>query len=303
MPIIDDLLRKVISVSSYFHQSGEKTRLLDEIAADKNLNKPLHYPQHFEIRWSEFTHNLLYVFLRNWNAMMWHFKSAKETGFENLWLSRDRVYLAAFVCDVLTVLKTFQKTFQLSTISILHLPSKKSKLIEDLIMLKNTSLENGWEELVLKETITSNDGSISLRDHKLKTNNTLRSGPFTFSTENRKEIIEYLIENLNEYLDVDADILNGLAPLLELNPSTSYDSLNVCHSIIIPEMESEIFCIEYYEAANLLNTEDRKDSLQGVLKLEQASIKRFNVLKLALARAYAMKPHSADVENIISKPP
>lgn len=200
-------------------------------------------------------------------------------------------------------MKTFQKTFQSSTISILHLPSKKIKLIEDLALLKSTTLENGWEELLLKETVTATDGSISLRDHKLLSNNRTRSGPFTFSTEQRNEIIDLLINNLNEYLDVDADIQNGLAPLLELNPSASYDSLNRCHSIIIPEMESEVFCIEYYEAANLLNTKDRKDSLQSVLKLEQTYTKRFNVLKLALARAYAIKPHSADVENIISKLP
>ncbi|XP_037049072.1 uncharacterized protein LOC119083454 [Bradysia coprophila] len=300
LPIISDVIRKIINVSSYFHQSGEKTRLLDAIATEKNLNTPLHYPKYFEIRWSEFTHNLLYVFLRNWNAMMWHFKSAKETHFENLWLSRDRIRLVAFLCDVLTVLKTFQKTFQSSTISILHLSPKKIKLMEDLTSIKNKQLENGWEELLLKQTVTATDGCISLVDHKLISNDRLRSAPFMFTTENRNEIIDSLITNLNEYFDVDATVQNGLAPLLELDPSATYDSLNICHSIIIPEMEFDVFRIEYYEAANLLNIKDRKDSLQSVLKLEQTSTKRFKVLKSALARAYAIKPHSADVENIIN---
>lgn len=150
--------------------------------------------------------------------------------------------------------------------------------------------------------VTSTDGCISLRDHNLLAHSRLRSGPFTFSTKNRTDIIDSLIQNLNVYPpEEDVDIQNGLAPLFELDPNASFDSLNCCHSIIVPEMESEVFCIEYYETANLLSINDRKDALRSVLKLEQTSSKRFEVLKVALARAYAIKPHSADVENIISK--
>lgn len=59
LTIITVIINNVSSVASYFHQSEEKKRLLAAIAAEKNLSVPLHYPQRFEIRWTEFTHNLL----------------------------------------------------------------------------------------------------------------------------------------------------------------------------------------------------------------------------------------------------
>lgn len=97
LPILQDIIQNVSSIASHFHQSGERTRRLEAIAKEKNLNTPLHYPQYFEIRWTEFTHNLIYVFLQNWNAMIWYFKSAKEIGFETFWLSQDRLRLVSFV--------------------------------------------------------------------------------------------------------------------------------------------------------------------------------------------------------------
>lgn len=301
LQLIDELIKNVSSVSSYFHQSGEKTRQLAAIASEKNLNVPLHFPEYFEIRWIEFIHNMFYVFLRNWNSVMWHFKSRNEAGFENLWLSRDRICLAAFVCDVLTILKIFQKTFQSQFISILHLPSKRNKLFEDLKSLKTTPLDNGWEQLLLKSMITSSDGNITLRNHELLTGSRFRSGPFTFSSADRSHVIDSLIENLTGYFNEDIDIQNGLAPLLDLDTNVSFDLLNRCHSIIVPEMDFEVFCTEYFEAANLFNAEEKKEALINICKLEKNSLQRFTTLKTALARAYSIKPHSADVENIISK--
>lgn len=206
------------------------------------------------------------------------------------------------MCDVLTVLKVFQKSFQSNSISILHLSSKRNKLLEDLTSFKSTPLANGWEQLLLNEVVTSDDGTVTLRDHELLTDNRLRSGPFKFSTASRNNIIDVLIQNLNGYLNDDIEIQNGLSPLLELNSDVSYDSLRLCHSIIVPEMESEDFCDEYYAAANVLTAEEKRNTLSNVIKLEQTSSQRFSTLKLALARAFAIKPHSADVENIISKP-
>lgn len=301
LKIIDTLIKEASNISSYFHFSGERTRLLEAMATEKKINQPLHYPKYFEIRWTEFTYNLLYAILRNWNAMITYFKSVNDIGYTNLWLSRDRIHLTAFVCDVLTVVKIFQKTFQSNSISILQLPSKRTKLIQDITKLKSTPLENGWEQLFLKKLVTSNDGSVSLLGHELLINNRLRSGLFTFAINNRNDIIDTLIKNLNERFDVDVDIQIGLHVLLELKPDASHIELELCHSIIIPEMESDVFCFEYCEASNLLNADERKDPLTNVLKLEQSSSKRFTVLKFALARASAIKPHSADVENIISK--
>lgn len=233
--------------------------------------------------------------------MIWHFKSTNQIAFENMWLSGDRIRLAAFVCDILTVLKIFQKKFQSNSISILHLQPCQKKLIDSLDALKITPLEKGYEERFLTEIITSADGSICLRDHNFLTSGRLRTGPFIFSTNDRSNIIDSLIQNLNVYFDEDVEVQNGLAPLLELDPNMPYDLLNQCQSIIVPDMESEVFCIEYYEAANLLTKDERKNPLQSVLKLEHTCSKQFTVLKTALARGFAIKPHSADVENIISK--
>lgn len=51
------IIETCVSISSYFHQSGLRTKELKQIA-DKNNCKFISLPYYFEVRWTEFTHSL-----------------------------------------------------------------------------------------------------------------------------------------------------------------------------------------------------------------------------------------------------
>jgi len=56
----------VVNVGSYFHVSGVRTHELKEAAKASGLSELLQWPDFKEVRFAEFTHQLLPVFLRNY---------------------------------------------------------------------------------------------------------------------------------------------------------------------------------------------------------------------------------------------
>lgn len=117
----------------------------------------------------------------------------------------------------------------------------------------------------------------------------------------RKEIIETLSTKLEERIDFDRETQEQLQPLLEICQGIDPDILEFAHSCIIPDLNVNDFVSEYLLASNSLSEDERKDPLKSILRLEQHFSHRFPTLKIALARTRVIKPHSADVERMISK--
>lgn len=138
--------------------------------------------------------------------------------------------------------------------------------MQDLMILKSTQLENGWDQLLLKETVASNDGSFFLRDYKFLTSSRLRSELFTFSTKGRNDFIDSLIKNLNRWrygytkwtFPTAWARLQCIIWFFNALPFHNYTRNGIWS-----------FFMEYYEPANLLSTNNQEDSLLSVLKLEQ----------------------------------
>lgn len=302
MNIINELFRHASSISTHFHQSGERTRKLTATASTNNLDAPLRYPQVFDVRWTEFTYGLLNAILRNWRVSVLYFESENLIGFLNFWLCYDQLHLATFICDILRLLKSFQKEFQSDSISIVHIPSKRARLFDRLSNMQHVALENGWEELFLKEVVHENRKiflhGIELKRSSGRTRSTSSTSKFT--TADRTSIIQTLIANLTDRIDFDRDIQESLSPMLEIRTSIDRDLLEQCHSVIIPDLPLNDFVLEYNLASNLLNDGERKQPLQSIIKLEEEGIRSFQNLKIALARTAVIKPHSADVERMIS---
>lgn len=303
IPLIKQLFDLATSISTHFHQSGERTRKLTAVASDRNLDPPLRYPQVFEVRWTEFTYGLLKAVLRNWRVSVGYFETENLVAFLNTWLCYDQIHLVTFICDILRLLKSFQKQFQSDSISILDVPNKKGRLLERLSVLQDAPLENGWEQLLLREIVSEN-GKIFLYGHELtkSAGRTRRSSStLKFTTLDRTTIIQSLITNLTMRLDFDLDIQNHLSPLFEIRLDIQTEPLEECHSCKIPDLSVDDFVLEYKLAANSLSDTDRKNPLQSIVTLENTSSYRYRTLKVALARAAVIKPHSADVERMISK--
>ncbi len=300
--IVANLIAACARLSAHFRKSGAKTKKLKTAAATHNLDKPLRYPRYFEIRWVEFVHNLFYAVLRNWRASNTYFEMENLQIMANRWLNYDNIRLLAFLTDVIDILKAYQKFCQSDTISILDALEKLDRLFDKLQRCKRGPVDGGWEALLLA-SVATNGNTVSLHGFRLKTNSSTsrtRRQPNSFSSAKRDLIITTLIKHLKIRLSLDDDLRSALKPLLKLNSSISQQDLDKCHSYIIPDKDKQTFSVEYSVAADKLKDFDCESPIISLQKLHEIQPDDFATLKVALARVAVLKPHSADVERLIS---
>ena len=114
----------------------------------------------------------------------------------------------------------------------------------------------------------------------------------------RSEVIQSIINFLNDRLDEDSlESTAALSPLKKLDPSATNDQLKACYNAICPDLSLLDFVSEYRDAADI---EDLKKLNTQSLLRALASEKKCSTLTTAIARVVAAKPHSADVERLIS---
>ena len=112
----------------------------------------------------------------------------------------------------------------------------------------------------------------------------------------RNEILLSLKNFLSERLLTDE--WKDLAPLAQLRVNVSDDELRACHKVIIPDCDLFEFCQSYREAVATpsIQNEGPRSVLKQIVGMEE-----MKTLTIALARVIAAKPHSADVERLISR--
>lgn len=71
--------------------------------------------------------------------------------------------------------------------------------------------------------------------------------------------------------------------------------------MIVSDYDENVFYSEYMTAVQLLKDESPENPLDILKELNRRVPNQLLVLKNALARVAAAKPHSADVERLISK--
>lgn len=165
-------------LASFFRKSGVRTKDL-KTAAQSNV---LRYPRFFKIRWTEYVFNLLNVILRNYRASIKYFESKSLKSFLKIWLSHDRIYFIAFLADILSLLKKFQKNLQSDNINICDVLPLRNDFIASLRSCKTDSLTGGWEQLFLSSIVINGSNTMF---HGIKL---LRSGSersFRFTTRQR----------------------------------------------------------------------------------------------------------------------
>ena len=74
IPEIKNMLMTLSGISSYFAKSRLRCKELKHIVEYNDLIVCT-FLQIFEIRWSEFTHQLVESILKSWNALIMHFNS------------------------------------------------------------------------------------------------------------------------------------------------------------------------------------------------------------------------------------
>lgn len=299
--IIAKLIGRAKKLSKHFRRSGKRTQNLHSIAAENGFDKPLRYPAFFAVRWVEYVYKLFNVILRNWRTSMKYFESENLDGHLDFWTRYNTIHFVTFLTDVLGLVKTFQKGCQSDDITLIDVDRRKERLFERLQRCKNTSVEEGWEKLFL-EKVRTHRNIVSLHDIHLKTTiNRSRNALAPFTPAIRVFIIDKLVGHLKIRLSLDADLLKSFKPLLSMSLATSEEDLKTTHAVIVPDVDQEIFISEYYEAAALLIDEPPRTVLDTLKKLISINPGHLQSIQTSLARILAAKPHSADVERLISE--
>lgn len=316
VPEVSKIILCCSSISSYFHQSGVRTKELKKIADFENT-KNVQLPKYFDVRWTEFTYSLLVSILRNWRILVKYFtikcheeKDSKANGIYKFLTDINKLKLLCFLTDLGYLYTRFQKQIQCDDLLIFDVEERRNGLIKNIENLRNAPLVGGWEELFTKEIITeinpnSNKTITKLKDIELfdksklgrqkKNHNLYVSEDSSFSAI-RNDIIEHLLNYVSERLDITE--WSFLKPLATISEHTTDEELSKCHGLICSDFELVEFVTSYREVSCVQNFKNKKIS-KDMLKM-LLSNECWKSLSTAVARIIAAKPHSADVERIIS---
>lgn len=330
---VANIFKSLVSISTYFHQSGLRTSELKTIAKDSALSL-LSLPKMFEVRWSEFTFYLLNSMLTSWNALVLYFQrnvADKEcNGFLKFLTKVDNIKLIAFLADILFIYMRFQKNLQADNLTLITMHSNVKSLLNSIARLQegnDNMLPGGWEDAFCKalqirsavvdcETTCDKNKNFDdsvvgdatvryyLKDIELWVPPPSRRKEHHRFVSDRRELAAIKNEimcSLQEYLqkrfEIDEDILSILEPFVALNSSADISEI---HSRIAPDTDLASLFLQYQELCEVHSL--KLLSLPALVAHIATSSTQNNycdILKV-LARILAATPHSADVERCIS---
>lgn len=110
----------------------------------------------------------------------------------------------------------------------------------------------------------------------------------------KNELVQSLIEFLSQGFDSDKHLMQKLGPFLRLESDAAIKAI---HQAIFPDLDLEELGMEYQDVVS--SGHDKNLTLSKLVK-DMACQKLFPNLVEVLSRVVAAKPHSAEVERLIS---
>ena len=283
------------SLACFYHRSGVNTKELQEISE----NTMMRFPTYHEVRWAQYVHQLLQSVLHNWTAVMKHMKklNTKEAvGYLRTWTEIGRMKTLATTCDVLYLLERLQKRLQNDSTLLFDIRCEVTTLLKSLAAMESAPLSGGEEEKLL--AALGNEATL-LHGHDLweKERRTKKANLYASDCRSTDAVRNEIINSLRNALlsRLPEEEFASLEVLRNLRAVT-ISELRVCHSAIVPDVPLSDFIQSYQEAANrITSTSSVRDVLRQTLHVNE-----WKPLSTALSRLIAAKPHSADVERLIS---
>ena len=305
VPEIDNLIKKLSGIASYFHKSAKRTTELEMIGKKEGLTVR-RIQKYFEIRWSEFTSNLLDSILCSWQALIKYCLSQNDSDvskYLKLLTNKDNIITMCFVADLLFVFKVFQKKLQSDSITIVDIKPEVVKFKMRMDRLSESSLIGGWEE-AFKENFDEEANTFCGIEVWEKEKRKCRSiGTKKYITELRTfvQIRNESILSLKKFLDdrLDIDQKASKAFSLFTNFSALEEDIRDVHKSIAPDLDLANLAIQYQDVQDsaTLCKDNPYILLQNLLKKHK---EEYEDLSVVLGRILVCKPHSADCERIIS---
>lgn len=311
--ILKDLKKNVLSVqsmidtlktiSSHFHVSAMRTNELKFIAASEGTGL-LNLPRFYEVRWAEFTSNLLTAVLVSWNTLVIYFSKqtdAADKGFKEYLTNYENLKLIALMADVMYLFTIFQKRAQADDLNIVSLVRHVSWLQSKIEFMETSDLSEGWlqklsNSIVLKTINDDEQNKVkTLKGIELaETNRIIRNRRNDF-TITRKRITKSIAKCINDRFVVDLNLVEKLGPFCKLDSSAN---VKIVTELIAPDMNDCDLYMQYEDACSVQEFKNLSfiELLPQLAKDHESFGKVFEVF----ARIAAVTPHSADVERSIS---
>jgi hypothetical protein len=300
------IFQQLVGLSTFFHSSGIRTRELKDVAEENNCDL-LVLPVLFEIRWTEFNYNLLHAVLTSWQCLVLCMKKSNEKpapGFLSFLLKKDNLSLLTFLADVLTIFSRYQKQLQADSITICDMDKLTCQVRARLTDLKERPLLGGWVEALEEQIITLDSGLQMLKGVELiPTMQNRRKSHHLYVPDHRNvesvcnEVVDFLVEFLQQRFEVDEEVMQIIKPFASLQSSAN---LQKVHKLLGSDLDAAEISLEYQDLLESENIDAlRKMSMSELVRILSKSGSFASVTKI-MARISAAKPHSSDVERLIS---
>lgn len=305
VPEVSKAFSVLSKMSSYFHSSGLRTAELKKIATDRNL-RLLMLPKNFEIRWSQFTFDLLRSVLISWNALVIYFiqngNDADCAGYLNYLTKLHTLQLVAFLADVLFAFSRFQKQLQSDQLTFITMKSHITSVLNNMNSMRNCKLPGGFESNLASQVIHEEDeDKFFLKSIELQTARPSRRATANSTldfTDLRENILNAICNFLTDRFEVEENLLKKITPFIIFSPDTNIEEV---HSTLAPDLSLPNLYMQFNDFTNVDSMKDMSLN-EIIVKLCKTAESRDTNKELitVLARIAACTPHSADVERMIS---
>lgn len=222
---ISKVLSTLSSISSYFHKSSIRSSELKRIATDRNL-RLLAIPKIFEVRWSQFSFNLLRSVLVSWKT------DSACAGYYKYLTNIENIKVIAFLAVVLFSFSRFQKKLQNGSLTIITMKRHVESVINTLTNIKQNILPGAFESKLASFSETGADGKIYLKGIEVISFVVSRRG-----TENenfielRTKILDSLLGFLSDRFGADERLFNIVEPFIKFEKGID---LREIHAFLAP---------------------------------------------------------------------
>ncbi|KAL4107180.1 hypothetical protein QTP88_017563 [Uroleucon formosanum] len=302
---VSHIVSKLSGTSDFFHNSALRTRELQQLSKENNLQL-IRISKFFQVRWTEFSFSLVNAILISWNALIIYMQNSKEkesNGFLLLLTNKDTIFLLAFLADVLAIFSRYQQTVQSDKITVLDLVKHTESVINKIKSLSSINLVGGWVD-ILEDELKGTDGKV-LKDIKLIDFQEKRKHRHNlYVTENRSvsaichEIVETLANFLQDRIDIDKYFVSTIKPVANLDSKANIRNV---FDVLGKDLDLADLNMEYTDLMEHNRLEEIRQMPLPKLVQYLSGSKEFKNITILLARVIAAKPHSADVERLISK--
>lgn len=317
---VPQIIRRLASMASFIRRSHIRVEMLKSIA-EANGFEYIHLPRTYEVRWAEFTSNLINAVLRSWNCIVvflrecallngTHDDAIEAESHRRFLTDLETLEMLSFLGDIYIKMTIFQKKLQADDLNIILLNRYVDETVSELKDLHEHTVPAGWEEALTRqlENVADNPNQF-LKGIELNVGHANRFNAARQCIQNtrksfanlRRTILNKLVDSIAVRFSTDEDMYSILNPFVSFDRSScSINIMRKVHALLAPDIDLALLCSQFNDISG--NLQLKKMPNKKLIKhlAEHDSTSSYLEILTVMARLLAATPHSADVERTIS---